>query len=208
MIRVHTAHGGPEWFQFRDVDPSWFYEPGAGALYDMGVHGITMAVAVLGPAKEVTCVAEVSEPERIVRTGSFDGKKIESNKIPDNYLINLNWGNGCIGIIDAGFCEKASTLNMLEVYGSKGTITILGRLKIGAGDGIKVYLDDKEKNIRGWITPEAQTMPRGEFEQCECLQDIISTIEKGTDLKLNSLVTLLSACSSIVYMWLYNKYRS
>lgn len=184
MVRVHTAHGGPEYFQFRDVDPSWFFEPGAGALYDMGVHGLTMATAILGPAKEVSCMAEISEPNRIVRTGTFDGKVLESNKLPDNYLISLNWGNGCIGIVDAGFCQKASTVNMLEVYGELGTITILGQIKIGEGDGIRAYIDVPDKKVRGWITPQAQVIPRGEFEQCECLTDIIKAIENKTQPKL------------------------
>ena len=35
-IRSMVAHGGPEYFQYRANDPSWFYEPGAGALYDLG----------------------------------------------------------------------------------------------------------------------------------------------------------------------------
>ncbi|MEG1426069.1 MAG: Gfo/Idh/MocA family oxidoreductase [Oscillospiraceae bacterium] len=184
MIRVHTAHGGPEYFQHREVDPSWFFEPGAGALYDMGVHGITMATAVLGPAKEVSCVAEISEPHRVVRTGAFDGKVLDSNKLPDNYLITLNWGDGCIGIVDAGFCQKASTVNMLEVYGTLGTLTILGQIKIGEGDGIKAYLDIPEKHVHGWMDIKTEEKPRGEFDQCECLLDIIAAIESGEEVKL------------------------
>lgn len=181
MVRAHTAHGGPEYFQYRDADPSWFFEPGAGALYDMGVHGLTMAVAVAGPAKEVSCMAVVSQPERTVRTGAFDGKKIKSDMLPDNYIVTLNWGDGCIGVVDAGFCEIASTTNMLEIYGTKGTLTILGQVKIGEGDGVRLFLDSPELKVRGWLNPLSQdTAPRGEFEQCECLNDLIYAIEHGT----------------------------
>ena len=95
-----------------------------------------MATAVIGPAKEVGCMATISEPERTVRSGAFDGKKIKSDMLPDNYLITLDWGDGCIGIIDTGFCQKASTVNMLEVYGTHGTVTILGELTIGQGEGV------------------------------------------------------------------------
>ena len=181
MVRAHTAHGGPEHFQYRDADPSWFFEPGAGAIYDMGVHGLTMAVAVLGPAKEVSCTAVISQPERVVRTGAFDGKKIKADYLPDNYLITLNWGDGCIGVVDAGFCQVASTVNMLEVYGTKGTLTILGQIKIGEGDGVRMYLDSPELKVRGWLDPLSQDRPpRGEFEQCECLSDLIHAIETDT----------------------------
>ena len=181
MVRAHTAHGGPEHFQYRDADPSWFFEPGAGAIYDMGVHGLTMAVAVLGPAKEVSCTAVISQPERVVRTGAFDCKKIKADYLPDNYLITLNWGDGCIGVVDAGFCQVASTVNMLEVYGTKGTLTILGQIKIGEGDGVRMYLDSPELKVRGWLDPLSQDRPpRGEFEQCECLSDLIHAIETDT----------------------------
>lgn len=178
MVRAHTAHGGPEYFQYREADCSWFFKPGAGALYDMGVHGLTMAVAVLGPAKEVSCTAVVSQPERTVRTGAFDGMKVKSDYLPDNYIVTLSWGEGTIGVVDAGFTQVASTVNMLEVYGTKGTLTILGQIKIGEGDGIRMYLDSPELKVRGWITPQSQDRPpRREFEQCECLSDLIQAIE-------------------------------
>lgn len=181
MIRVHASHGGPEYFQYRDADPSWFFKPGAGALFDMGVHGITMATAIMDrPAKEVGCMAAVSEPERTVRSGAYDGKKIKSDMIPDNYLITLDWGDGCIGIIDTGFCQKASTVNMLEVYGTLGTVTILGELKIGEGDGVRLYLDDPEKKVRGWMDPLPQMYPDKEFHQADCIADLIEAIENDT----------------------------
>ena len=183
MVRCHVSHGGPEYFQYRDVDPSWFYEPGAGALYDMGVHGIGMTTGIMGPAKEVSCMAAISEPDRTIRSGAFDGKKIASDKMYDNYLISLNWGDGAIGIVDTGFCQKASTVNQLEIYGNLGTITILGQIRIGEGDGVRMYLDSPDLKIRGWIDPMPQTMPK-KFYQCECLKDLISAIENDTETGL------------------------
>lgn len=181
MVRAHTAHGGPEHFQYREADCGWFFQPGAGALYDMGVHGLTMAVAVLGPAKEVACTAVVSQPERTVRTGAFDGKVLKTDYLPDNYIITLNWGDGTIGVVDAGFTQLASTVNMLEVYGTKGTLTILGQVKIGEGDGVRLYLDSPELKVRGWMEPLSQDRPpREEFQQCECLLDLIHAIENDT----------------------------
>ncbi len=181
MVRAHAAHGGPEHFQYRAADCGWFFQPGAGALYDMGVHGLTMAVAVMGPAKEVACTAVVSQPERTVRTGTYDGKRLRTDYLPDNYIITLNWGNGTIGVVDAGFTQLASTVNMLEVYGTKGTLTILGQVKIGEGDGVRLYLDSPELKVRGWLEPLSQDRaPRAEFQQCECLLDLIHAIETDT----------------------------
>ena len=180
MVRAHSAHGGPEYFQHRGSDPSWFYQPGAGALYDMGVHGLTMAVAVAGPAKEVSCTAVVSQPQRTVRSGAFDGQKMQTDLLPDNYIITLNWGEGCLGVVEAGYCCIASTQNMLEVCGTKGVLTILGSLRIGEGDGVRMFLDSPELRVRGWVDPIPNEPPRGEFEQCECLEDLINAIENDT----------------------------
>ncbi|MBC7319592.1 Gfo/Idh/MocA family oxidoreductase, partial [bacterium] len=91
FIRCSVSHGGPEYFQFRDVDPSWFYKPTAGPLLDLGVHGLHQVTGLLGPAKRVTCFSGISEKKRIVRTGAFDGKEIEP-LVDDNTLMLLDFG--------------------------------------------------------------------------------------------------------------------
>lgn len=180
-IRCCASHGGPEYFQYRDADSSWFYKPGAGALVDMGIHGISMATGLLGPAKEVMCMATVSEPERVMRSGRFDGKCFAAGEMPDNYLICLNWGNGAIGIIDAGYSQKASTVNQLELYGTLGTATITGGLRIGEGDGVRLYLDDPDRSVRGWMDPMPVEKPAEPFYQCMALKDLIRAIETDTE---------------------------
>jgi predicted dehydrogenase len=173
LVRTVTGHGGPEYFQYRENDPSWFYESGAGALYDVGVHALQWVTGLLGPAKEVSCTAAVSSPNRVVRSGTFDGKIIKSNKLFDNYLIHLNFGNGTLADVVTGFCMKASTCSELEIYGEKGSI-IFSR---GMESGVKLYVDDQEKKIRGWMDqmPQKKEM---EFYQCYCIADLIEAIEK------------------------------
>ena len=107
-IKCNLAHGGPNYFQYRDADPTWFFEDGAGALVDMGVHGIQIVTHMFGPAKKISCLAAVTTPERTVRSGNFDGKKIKADRIPDEYFINITFSNGKIGFIDTGFSQKAS----------------------------------------------------------------------------------------------------
>ena len=181
MIRCCASHGGPEYFQYRDTDSSWFYRKGAGALYDMGIHGIAMATGILGPAKKVSCMAAVSQPERTIRSGRLGGSVFQTGELPDNYLISLTWENGVLGIIDAGYCQKASTVNQLELYGTEGTITIEGPLTIGAGEGLKLYLDAPERGTRGWMNPMPVERPPEEFYQCMALKDLIRAIETDTD---------------------------
>ena len=42
-----TAGPGPWWNE-------WFYEPGGGSLFDLGVYNVTSLCALFGPAQRVT----------------------------------------------------------------------------------------------------------------------------------------------------------
>ena len=173
FIRSMVAHGGPEYFQYRANDPSWFYEPGAGALYDLGVHALHMVTGIAGPAKTVFSRAATAQPVRTVRSGAFDGKEIQAGKLFDNYLISLDFGNGVLGDIVTGFCVKGNAAPELEIYGELGSIVFPG-----GGAPLKVYLDDPEKKIRGWMKPEPQTRPAEEFFQASCIGDLVRAIEQ------------------------------
>jgi predicted dehydrogenase len=175
LVRAMTVHGGPEYFQYRVNDPSWFYEPGAGALYDLGVHTLHMVTGILGPAKKVACTAAISSPARIIRSGNFDGKPIHSDKLNDNYLIHLDFGNGTIADVITGFCVKATTAPSLEIYGEYGSIIFTDDPK----HPLKIYIDEPDKKIRGWIDEQPQERPEPEFYQCSCIKDLIDAIENN-----------------------------
>ena len=178
-LKCNLAHGGPEYFQYRDADPSWFFEEGAGALVDMGVHGLQIATTILGPVKKMSCIASVTDPERTVRSGSFNGKKMKTDKIPDVYLISLTFANGKIGLVDTGFSQKASKTPQLEIYGTKGTISFTRPYMTNPMP--EVFVDSKEIGMRGWVTPETwESIPNKLKSQCCCLSDIISAIENDT----------------------------
>jgi predicted dehydrogenase len=173
IIRAVSAHGGPEYFQYRVNDPSWFYEPGAGALYDLGVHALHMVTGILGPAKAVSCMAAVSEPGRFARSGNFNGKPIDSSKLYDNYMIHLDFGGGTIGDVLTGFCVKATTASSLEIYGEFGSIIFTG----DRVNPLKIYIDEPGRKIRGWLEQYPQERPGQEFYQCSCIADLIGAIE-------------------------------
>lgn len=179
-IKCNLAHGGPEYFQYRDADPSWFFEDGAGALVDMGVHGLQIVTSLFGPAKSISCLAAVTTPERTVRSGKFNGLKIQSDRIPDEYLISLTFANGKIGFVDTGFSQKASKAPQLEIFGDEGTIAITKPYMNNPMP--EVYIDSPERGIRGWIEPLGWiSEPRKLKSQCCCLRDLIQAIETDSE---------------------------
>lgn len=178
--KCNLSHGGPEYFQYRDADPSWFFEPGAGALVDMGVHGLQIVTSIFGAAKRFSCMAQVTTPERTVRSGAFDGKKIKSDMIPDQYVITLDFGNGKMALVDTGFSQKASKAPQLEIFGDEGTISFTGAYMQNPIP--EVYIDTPERGIRGWVTPaEWVNPPKKLISQCCCLRDIIEAIEEDKE---------------------------
>lgn len=175
--KCNLAHGGPEYFQYRDADPSWFFEPGAGALVDMGVHGLQIVTSLFGPAKAFSCMAKVTTPVREVRSGAFDGKKIKTDKIPDHYLITLDYGDGKMALVDTGFSQKASKSPQLEIFGDEGTISFTKPYMENPEP--EVYIDAPERGIRGWLNPMPWiNPPKKLISQCCCLRDIIEAIEE------------------------------
>ena len=173
LVRAMAAHGGPEYFQYRENDPSWFYEPGAGALYDLGVHALHQVTGLLGPAKTVASGAAVSFAKRTVRSGAFNNKPINSGKLFDNYTINLDFDNGAIANVITGFCVRATTASSLEIYGEYGSIIFTG----DPAHPLRLYIDEQERKIRGWLEQYPQERPAGEFYQCSCIADLIEAIE-------------------------------
>ena len=179
-VKSLFAHGGPEYFQYRNTEPSWFFEPGAGALVDMGVHALQVVTTIFGPAKKVACMGKVCIPNRTVRSGAYDGKEIYANQIPDQYLITLDFGNDKMAFIDTGFCQREKKTPFMEIFGDKGTIAFTEFYL--RNEVPELYIDDVEKGIRGWMKPMDSAKPYEKISsQCCCLSDIIRAIENDTD---------------------------
>lgn len=173
--KCNLVHGGPEYFQYRDADPSWFFEPGAGALVDMGVHGLQIVTSIFGAAKRIACMAKVTTPVRTVRSGAFDGKKIKADKIPDQYVITLDFGDK-MAVVDTGFSEKATRSPQLEIFGDCGTVSFTEPYMTNPIP--EVYMDAPDKGIRGWMKPmEWVAPPEKLISQCCGLRDLVRAIE-------------------------------
>lgn len=177
--KCNMTHGGPEYFQYRDADPSWFYEPGAGALVDMGVHGLQIVTSLFGAAESVACTAAITTPEREVRSGKFDGKKIKTDKIPDQYLITLRFPGNRIAFVDSGFSQKASRAPQLEIFGDEGTLSFTKPYMTNPRP--EIYTDCPERGMRGWLTPDEWISPPEKLSsQCCILRDLVRSIESDT----------------------------
>jgi len=116
--QVYTARAcygwaGPWWGQ-------WFYRPGGGVLFDLGVYNLTSLTGFLGPARRVTAMAGIAIPERVV-----DGERIRV-EVEDNVQIILDFGNAVLAAVTSGFTIQQRRAPAIEIYGSKGVIQMMG----------------------------------------------------------------------------------
>lgn len=180
-VKCVSAHGGPEYFQGRKNDPSWFYGADAGAMFDMGVHALHKVTGIMGPAKRLGCMAATGMRERICRSGAFDGVKIKTDYLPDTYYIALDFGGDRVGLVDTGFHERASKCPPLEIYGENGVISFYDHG--GKWPVPDVYTDLPEYGPRGWKkADEFVEDKRPEFfTQCCPLADMVNALENDCE---------------------------
>ena len=111
--RARYGWAGPWWGE-------WFYAPGGGSLFDLGVYNVTSLCALFGPARRVTAMTGVAIPEREV-----DGRPIRV-EAEDNAHVLLDFGDARFAVVTTGFTMQRYRSPAIEVYGREGTIQLLG----------------------------------------------------------------------------------
>jgi predicted dehydrogenase len=113
------SHGPESWHP----DPAFFYEQGAGPLFDMGPYYLTALVSLLGPMTTVAGSAVVSMPERAITSQPLAGTVIEP-KTPTHVTGLIDFTSGAVGTLTTSFDVWASEHPKFEIYGTEGTLSV------------------------------------------------------------------------------------
>jgi predicted dehydrogenase len=166
-LQARALYGwdGPSWGQ-------WFYGEGGGPLFDLGVYNVVSLTALLGPARRVTAFTGIARPERVV-----DNKLIKVQS-EDTAHVVIDHGNAVFSVVSTGFTMQKYRVPGIEIYGSEGTIQMLGedwdpngyelwQNKVGAWqvfdetepdwpwtDGLRHFIDVIQQGEKQLITPE------------------------------------------------------
>ena len=113
-----TAYIGHE--HDSQIDPTWYYRPGGGPMYDMGVYSLHALTGILGPAKRVTAVSGTG-----LATRQWKGKTIPV-EMDDNTLLLLDFGSATFAVVGSQFCDSGEALDwgFLGIYGSGGAVEV------------------------------------------------------------------------------------
>ena len=113
------GHGPENWHP----NPHFFYQPGAGPLFDMGPYYLTTLVHLLGPVADVAAMTRASFAERVIRNPSRNGERIPVNT-PTHVAGTLAFEAGPLVTMVQSFDVWSSTLPRIEIYGSEGSMVV------------------------------------------------------------------------------------
>ena len=155
--RARYGWAGPSWGR-------WFYEPGGGALFDLGVYNLTSLCGFFGSVQRVTAMVGTAVPKREV-----EGKQVEVNS-DDNAHVLLDFGDARFASIATGFTMQKYRSPAVELYGADGVLQLLG--DDWAPDGFEQW-----SNSRGsWeVVPESDP----QWSWTDGLRHLVGCVEAG-----------------------------
>jgi predicted dehydrogenase len=103
-----------------NVDPTWYYKPGGGPVYDMTVYCLHELTGILGPVNRVTAMSGIGLPLR-----EWRGQPIPV-EMDDNTVILLDFGDSRFGFAFGAYC-LGGALPRLAIFGSEGTVQVVAR---------------------------------------------------------------------------------
>jgi predicted dehydrogenase len=125
------------------IEGAWRQDPatgGGGALIDMGGHCIDLLEMFFG---------------KVMRVGCFTNNTVHDYKCEDSATAMLYFENGALGTVDTFFCiPDNSSKNVLELYGSKGSILAKGSLGQAPAGRMVAFL---EQDSKGYDAQQART---------------------------------------------------
>jgi len=113
------SHGHESWHP----DPAYYYQPGAGPMFDMGPYYLTALTTLLGPVTRVAGTAGIQISPRTITSKPKYGEQIIVNT-PDHVTGTFSFANGAIGTIITTFATWNSTLPRIEIYGTEATLLV------------------------------------------------------------------------------------
>jgi predicted dehydrogenase len=111
--RARYGWAGPWW-------SDWFYRPGGGPLLDLAIYNVSTLAGLLGEARRVTALAGTAVPEREV-----NGERIRV-EVEDNAQVLIEFEGGALAVVTSGFAIQQYRGPAVEIYGTEGTIQMLG----------------------------------------------------------------------------------
>jgi predicted dehydrogenase len=196
------ASHGPE---IKHPNPQFYYQNGAGPLFDLGPYCLTSLVALFGPAKRVTGSAQTLIKERTIHTGPSKGSAFQS-EVPTYISGVIDFWSGLVASVIFSFDIWAANQPSLEIYGTKGSLSLPGPHKFtsqvrlhraDAQEWSEIPLPDSRHDGRGLgVADMAYALtngyqPRANGELAYHVLDILNSLKKASESGQHILIKSL-----------------
>ncbi len=149
------SHGMEHWHP----NPVFFYQPGAGPMFDIGPYYLTALITLLGGVESVTAQARISFPERSIGTGANAGKTFPVTT-PTHISGVMQHSTGVLSTVVTSFDVWHTETPKFEVHGSEGSLSLEAPNIFGGKVRLRQHSDDTWQDVplihdytsmeRGW----------------------------------------------------------
>jgi predicted dehydrogenase len=103
-----------------EIDPSWYYQAGAGPLRNITVYPLQLLTSLLGPAHKVTALGNQIAPERVWRDITIPVE------IDDNNALLVEFASGALALACGTDCHRGSIhpWGSFSLHGSAGSLEV------------------------------------------------------------------------------------
>jgi predicted dehydrogenase len=112
-------HGPEDWHP----NPDFYYQPGAGPMFDMGPYYLTALATLIGPVRRVAGSARVTFPQRTITSEPLAGTTITVNT-PTHVAGVMDFESGAVGTLVTTFDVWSESQSRIDLYGTEGTLSL------------------------------------------------------------------------------------
>ena len=131
------SHGMEHWHP----NPDFFFKPGAGPVFDLGVYYITQLINLIGPVRSISSLSGTATQERIITSQPRSGEKIKV-ETPTTLMGILEFENNAKIQFFCSWDVWKHKHTTIELYGLDGSM-IVPDPNFFSGD---ILLSEKEDN--------------------------------------------------------------
>jgi predicted dehydrogenase len=102
-------------------NPAFFYQEGAGPMFDIGPYYMTALVHLLGPVKQVSAVTTKGFEKRIAGCKEHLGEELPV-EVPTHYSGTLVFASGAVVTVGISFDVHKHCHRPMEIYGADGSL--------------------------------------------------------------------------------------
>jgi len=139
-------------------------------MLDMGPYYLTALVNLLGPVARVTGSARITFPTRVVGSGPKEGEQI-TVKTPTHLAGVMDFVNGAVATVVMSFDVWGSEVPCIEVYGTKGTMSVPNPNGFGGAVRVKCAGEKEWRELEAMKGPEGGGRGIGVADMSRAIRD-------------------------------------